>query len=52
MKTCTALVQSLSLSTLLCLQNVLKNAKFDILVLLKNAKFDILVLLYTFLNSP
>ena len=41
MKTCTTVVQSLSLSTLLCLQNVLKNAKFDILLLL-----------YTSLNSP
>ena len=41
MKTCTTVVKSLSLSTLLCSQNVLKNAKFDILLLL-----------YTSLNSP
>ena len=34
MKTCTTFVQSLSLSPLLCLQNVLKNTKFDILLLL------------------
>ena len=34
MKTCTTIAQSLSLSTLLCLQNVLKNAKFDIFLLL------------------
>ena len=34
MKTCATIVHSLSLPTLLYIQNVLKNAEFDILLLL------------------